>query len=186
MEELILASQSPRRRDLLTRMGCPFRQIPSEIEETVDLSLSPDRLVVSLARQKAESVYKKYGGMVLGVDTVVCFEGRIFGKPRSEAEAAEMLATLSGNVHDVWTGYCLLGIGEPVFEAVRSAVKFRKLTAEEIASYIATGAPMDKAGAYGVQDPDTPVENVTGSLTNVMGLPTERLKKVFEEKRLWE
>lgn len=167
-------------------MGYRFKQIPAEIEETVDPALSPKELVISLARQKAEAVYGKHGGVVLGVDTIVWFDDKVFGKPRSEAEAAEMLAALSGNVHDVWTGYCLLGRGEPVTGAVSSAVLFHKLTEKRIASYIATGAPMDKAGAYGVQDRDTPVSGVAGSLTNVMGLPTERLKKVFKEKRLWE
>ena len=178
MKELILASNSPRRRALLAEAGISFRQIPSGVEERADPALSPERLVESLARQKAEDVYARFGGVVLGADTVVCLN-------RSREHAKEMLRALSGKKHTVWSGYCLLGAGAPVSGAVSSEVEFRMLSEEEIGAYVASGSPMDKAGAYGVQDENTPVRQIVGSYTNVMGLPMERIAEILKEKGLW-
>ena len=185
MKELILASNSPRRRALLAEAGISFRQIPSGVEERADPALSPERLVESLARQKAEDVYARFGGIVLGADTVVCLNGAVLGKPRSREHAQEMLRALSGKKHTVWSGYCLLGAGAPVSGAVSSEVEFRMLSEEEIGAYVASGSPMDKAGAYGVQDENTPVRQIVGSYTNVMGLPMERIAEILKEKGLW-
>ena len=182
---VILASQSPRRRELLERMGMSdFLIRPAQGEEIFDPSLTPAQLVEALSRQKAEEISAGAGpeDIVIAADTGGAGDGRVLGKPGDEAEAAEMLAALSGREHTVYTGVTVRRGGETVTEHEATAVRFRPLTGEEIAAYVATGEPMDKAGAYGAQGyASLFVEGITGDFFNVMGLPLCRLGKMLAE-----
>ena len=182
----ILASASPRRKELFGEViGTAFAVIPARGEEDAGAFTTPDELVERLARQKAEEVAslpEAKGKAVLGADTVVALNGKIFGKPADEDEAFRMLKALSGNTHEVYTGVCICyplekGGCEKVVFSVCTKVKFFPLTNEEILAYIATGSPLDKAGAYGIQDGGL-VEKIEGSFSNVVGLPVEECKKV--------
>ena len=180
--QIILASQSPRRRELLERMGLPsFDIIPARGEELFDPALSPSRLVEELSRQKAAEVASSHpDALVIAADTVVSVDGRVLGKPHSHAEAARMLDTLSGREHTVHTGVTLRLGGQVVTESVVTSVRFRPLTAREIDCYVSTGEPMDKAGAYGIQGLGCVlVEGISGDYYNVMGLPVCRLSRML-------
>ena len=179
---IILASQSPRRRELLERMGLsPFDVIPARGEERADPALSPAQLVEALSRQKAAEVAAAHPeALVIAADTVVSIDGLVLGKPRSGAEAARMLARLSGREHTVYTGVTVrLGDrADTQYEA--AAVRFRPLSEADIARYVATGEPMDKAGAYGIQGYGAMlVEGIDGDYYNVMGLPVCRLARML-------
>ena len=177
---VILASQSPRRRELLERMGMSdFLIRPAQGEEIFDPSLTPAQLVEALSCQKAEEISAGAGpeDVVIAADTVVSVDGRVLGKPGDEAEAAEMLAALSGREHTVYTGVTVRRGGETVTEHEATAVRFRPLTGE---AYVATGEPMDKAGAYGIQGYGCLlVEGISGDYFNVVGLPVCRLGKIL-------
>lgn len=170
---LILASASPRRRELLQTAGIAFTVRVSEAEEHIESGTAPQEAVMQLARQKAEAVAKAYPReLVLGADTVVVYDGAILGKPADEADAVRMLQMLSGKTHTVYTGVCLVqnGQAETFFE--QTDVTFYPLTQEEIEQYVATGEPMDKAGAYGIQGRGcTLVQSICGDYFNVVGLP---------------
>lgn len=177
---LVLISASPRRKELLESIGLSPLVSPSGIEEKVDPSLSPDALVISLAKQKVDSVHNKYPhSLCVGADTVVVHQGNILGKPATEDEARSMLQLLSGNTHEVWTGVYMLRTDEQGSAmaheafAMASRVTFHTLEESLIEDYIATGSPRDKAGAYGIQDPlgGLMVERVDGDYTNIIGLP---------------
>jgi septum formation protein len=183
---LILASQSPRRRQLLERLGLAFRVVPSPAEEVVPEGESPDVVVQTLARQKAAPVADAHpDALTLAADTVVVHRGTILGKPADDAEARRMLGTLSGGAHTVYTGMALhcpaRELAVTVAEATR--VTFGTLTNDEIEAYVASGSPMDKAGAYGIQD-DTGalfVTRIDGDYYNVVGLPLRRLYVLLRE-----
>lgn len=181
---IILASQSPRRRELLERIGIQnFIVRPAVGEEVMDDSLTPGLLVESLSRQKAEEVAAAAGAddLVIAADTVVAIDGRVLGKPRDESEAAQMLSRLSGRSHTVYTGVTVLRGGDRRTEHEATTVRFRALTKEEIDAYIATGEPMDKAGAYGIQQlGGLLVEGIDGDYFNVMGLPICRLGQMLK------
>lgn len=175
---IILASASPRRRELLERIGLTdFVVHPAEIEEVIQPGLTPQEAVMSLSRQKAAAVAAEFPGeLVIAADTVVVFDARILGKPHSEAEAKEMLTMLSGKIHHVCTGFTLQRDGDVESGCEESEVCFRELSGEEIAAYVATGEPMDKAGAYGIQGYGALlVRGIRGDYFNVMGLPVCRL-----------
>ena len=176
---IILASQSPRRRELLERMGIrDFLVRPAAGEEVMTPGQAPDRLVEGLSRQKADEVAASAGpeDLIIAADTVVAIDGQVLGKPRSRAEAVDMLTRLSGRAHTVYTGVTVRRGAEALTEHEQTAVRFRPLTAEEIAAYVATGEPMDKAGAYGIQQLGSLlVEGIQGDFFNVMGLPVCRL-----------
>ena len=182
---VILASQSPRRRELLERMGLSdFLIRPAQGEENFDPSLTPAQLVEALSRQKAEEISAGAGpeDIVIAADTVVSVDGRVLGKPRDGTEAAEMLAALSGREHTVYTGVTVRRGGETVTEHEATAVRFRPLTGEEIAAYVATGEPMDKAGAYGIQGRGGIfVQAIQGDYFNVVGLPICRLAGMLRQ-----
>jgi septum formation protein len=175
----VLASASPRRADLLAQIGIPFEVIPSDVREDLTLPLEPERHVLVLARLKAEDVARKRpGSLVLGADTIVVREGTILGKPVDAADACRMLRLLSGRWHEVMTGVALRQEkGGKKREAVEvTRVKFRDLGEEEIREYVATGEPLDKAGAYGIQGKGAVlVERIEGCYFNVVGLPLARL-----------
>lgn len=171
---LVLASASPRRRELLARLGVAFEVVPSGIEEVLTPGVAAAELVAQLARAKAEDIAGRVGpAVVLGADTLVVLDGRPLGKPGSRDEAAAMLAALAGRVHQVVTGVAVLDPGGVArTETVTSRVRMRAYDAAEIAAYVATGESDDKAGAYAAQGTGGRlVAAVEGSWTNVVGLP---------------
>ncbi|MBR0207449.1 MAG: septum formation inhibitor Maf [Oscillospiraceae bacterium] len=182
----ILASASPRRRELMEMLGVPGLLVrPAQGEEKADPSLSPPELVCALAAAKAREAAAEAedGDVVVAADTIVVYGGRVYGKPRTADEAAEMLRTLSGNTHEVYSGVCVVRGGVELCRADRSAVSFRTLSESEIERYIATGEPMDKAGAYGAQGKGALfVERIDGDFFNVMGLPLCLLGEMLKEQ----
>lgn len=187
MAEWILASASPRRKELLSDLIEQFEIIPAKGEEKTEDGLHPKILVTELAKQKAREVAAlpiSKGKIILGADTVVAFGDKVLGKPKDEKDAFSMLSMLSGNTHEVYTGVCLVyptneGAKELAFSDC-TFVTFHKLSEKEINAYIATGSPMDKAGAYGIQDGGL-VESIDGSFSNVVGLPVELLKSMIQQ-----
>ena len=170
---IVLASASPRRREILSRFISDFLVVPSNADERC-ISEAPEECAVELARRKAREVYSRVGGTVIGADTVVSVDGKILGKPRDEGEAYSMLRLLSGRTHKVTTGYCIVHEGNELSGAVTTQVKFRELDDELIRAYIKTGEPMDKAGAYGIQGKaGLFVEWIRGDYYNVVGFPME-------------
>ena len=179
---IILASQSPRRRELLGRMGITeFEVIPAQGEEIATRTLGPDRLVEELSRRKCAEVSAAHpDALVIAADTVVSIDSQVLGKPRSEEEAGRMLRALSGRLHVVYTGVTVCCQGKTVTESESTSVRFRSLTDADIMRYITTGEPMDKAGAYGIQGYGSVlVEGISGDYYNVMGLPVCRLAKML-------
>ena len=184
--KLILASASPRRRELLEMLHVENLEIhPAKGEEKPHPELTPDALVKELASCKAAEVAAAWASpedIVIGADTVVVLDGRVLGKPKDEADAAAMLRALSGRTHTVYTGVAVERGGERRLHAERTDVRFRALTEAEIAAYIATGEPMDKAGAYGAQGyASLFVEHLDGDFFNVMGLPLCALGKLLKD-----
>ena len=183
-ETLILASASPRRQELLRQIGCKFRVVVSDADELSGDGIPPERLAVENARRKAEDVSAKAGGNapVLGADTVVAVDEKILGKPKDAADAARMLRLLSGRQHFVYTGIALAYRGEVYIDVVRTAVWVDTLSDEEITAYIATGEPMDKAGAYAVQGIAAKfIPRVDGSFSNVVGLPLYAVRELVRK-----
>ncbi|WP_297200763.1 Maf family protein [uncultured Flavonifractor sp.] len=183
--ELILASKSPRRRALLEQMGVrSFRVVTPDIDEHMDRDLPPAELVRQISEEKARAVAAQVGpdAIVIAADTVVALDGAVLGKPADQEEAFRMLSILSGCRHQVYTGLTVLR-GEQVYSVwEETAVTFRSLTGEEIEAYIATGEPMDKAGAYGIQGYGALlIEGISGDYYNVMGLPVCRLGQILGE-----
>lgn len=175
---MILASQSPRRRELLSLITEDFRIIPAKGEENLPENISPREAVLLLSRQKATEIYSEYKNeAIIAADTVVAAGGKILGKPADEKDAADMLRLLSGTRHSVFTGVCVISEDGAINNfAEETVVEFYPLTEEEIAAYVATGEPMDKAGAYGIQDRGAIlVKSIIGDYYNVMGLPVGRL-----------
>lgn len=180
-ETIILASASPRRQELLQQIGCRFRVVVSDAEELSGDGISPERLAVENARRKAEDVAAKEGGdvPVLGADTVVAVDEMILGKPKDETDAVRMLRLLSGRQHFVFTGIALAYRGEVQEDVVKTAVWMDDLSDEEIAAYIATSEPMDKAGAYAVQGGAAKyIPRIDGSFSNVVGLPLHAVNEL--------
>ena len=178
---IVLASASPRRQELLRQIGCKFRVVVSDAEELSGDGISPEQLAVENARRKAEDVAAKEGGNapVLGADTVVAVDETILGKPKDETDAVRMLRLLSGRQHFVYTGIALAYRGEIYEGVVRTEVWVDELSEKEIEAYIATGEPMDKAGAYAVQGIAAKfIPRIDGSFSNVVGLPLYAVKEL--------
>lgn len=176
--DIILASGSPRRKELLTQLGLSFRVLVSDADESVDKSLPPAEQVALISRRKAEAAAAEVDpdALVIAADTIVALEGRVMGKPHSAEEAVQMLTALQGNTHQVYTGLTLLQGGRAESHVECTAVTFRPMTGAEIKAYVASGEPMDKAGAYGIQGlGGVFVEGIQGDYFNVMGLPICRL-----------
>ena len=187
MKRLILASNSPRRRELLEQIGVEFEVIPSNAEEKVTKQ-EPSEVVEELSRQKAEDIAASVeDGIVLGADTVVCQDGQIMGKPKDEADAKQMLQKLQGEEHSVYTGGTILVIENGAVQHVQTfsqetKVYVYEMTDEEIDRYIATGEPMDKAGAYGIQGRFAAyVDGIEGDYNNVVGLPVSAVWQELKE-----
>ena len=176
--KIILASQSPRRRELLERMGVvDFEVRPAQGEERADPGLTPAQLVEQLSVQKAREIAaQEPEGLIIAADTVVAVDGAVLGKPRSRQEAVEMLALLSGRSHTVYTGLTVCRGGRELTCHEATQVVFCKLTPEQIEAYVDTLEPMDKAGGYGIQGRGCVlVEGIQGDYYNVVGLPVCRL-----------
>jgi septum formation protein len=185
--KFVLASASPRRKELLAEITQTFEVCPSNAEENVTDYTSPEDLVKQLAKLKAAEVAfrpQHEGKIVIGSDTVVAYEGEVLGKPKDEEDAFRMLKLLSGKAHAVYTGVCFaVREGENCtfdVRAAKTAVYFEDLSDEWIRAYIAGGSPMDKAGAYGIQDGGL-VKKIRGSFSNVVGLPVELCGKIYEK-----
>ena len=183
--EIILASNSPRRRELLGQMGIKdFKVAAPNVDESVEDGLSPAEIVEQLSLRKARAAAKKAGpsDLIIAADTVVALDGKVLGKPHSEEEAFAMLSALSGREHHVYTGVTVLRGEEAATQHEETAVSFRDVGPEEIRGYIATGEPMDKAGAYGIQGLGALlVSGICGDYCNVVGLPVFRLGRILGE-----
>ncbi len=179
---LVLASSSPRRRQLLEMLGIPHVVDPADVREEPEPGEPPERFATRLAREKALQVAARHaGGLVLGADTVVVLGARLLGKPASPADAARMLRELSGREHRVFTAVALARDRDLHERCDVTRVWFRQLTAEMIAAYVATGEPLDKAGAYGVQGYGAVlVERIEGDFFSVMGLPVRLVVELLE------
>ena len=183
---VVLASASPRRKELLQRLGLPFKvRTLLGIDETYPPTLAPSEIAELISRKKADGYRLSMfpDDLIICADTIVCFEGKVLGKPRSVEEAKQMLHALSGQSHDVFTGVTVFSAEKSVSFTAASSVKFAQLTDEEIDFYVDNYLPLDKAGAYGIQDwiGIAAVESITGSYFNVVGLPMQRLYRALKE-----
>ncbi|MBF0558297.1 MAG: septum formation inhibitor Maf [Nitrospirae bacterium] len=183
--EIILASASPRRRDLLRLTGLPFKVSPVHCEENMDINVSPRRLARLLSEKKARMAARKFGeAIIIAADTFIVYEHKIMGKPHTPAEAGRMLAALSGNVHSVITGFTIIDTltGKKISRSVETKVYFDRMTVNEINAYVSTGEPLDKAGAYAIQGLGSIfIRRIEGDYFNVIGLPLNAVKKCFAE-----
>ena len=185
--EIILASASPRRREILNMIGLPFRVEASGAEETREEGMSPELFVEQVSLRKAAEVAARQEGnaLVIGADTIVVLDGEILTKPRDEADAIRMLTALSGREHRVLTGVSVVRLRDAKSVSVceETKVHFRELSHEEIERYVQTGEPMDKAGAYGLQGrASLMADRICGDFFNVVGLPVCRLSQLLKEE----
>ena len=188
MSEIILASASPRRRELLANMGLQFTVLVSDADESgVDTSVPPEIYVQELALLKAaavaKTIIKNKDAIVISADTIVVCDGEILGKPKDEEDAVRMLTSLSGKSHKVYTGFCVMRLSDAftVCKNVCTEVVFKPLTREKIERYVKTSEPMDKAGAYAIQGLGAMlIERINGDYFNVVGLPVSELSDVLE------
>lgn len=183
MPKIILASASPRRKELMELAGYDFEVICADIVEAVPEEAMPQEVVMSLALQKAQAVAAEHKeAVVIGSDTVVALDGKILGKPHSEQEACEMLRSLSGRTHKVFTGVAIVCGGKVKNFFDETDVEFYSLGDDEIKKYVATGEPTDKAGAYGIQGKGSVlVKRINGDFFSVMGLPIAKLYREMSD-----
>jgi septum formation protein len=181
---LVLVSASPRRRDILTQAGIAFETVIPAADETISPDLPPARLAVELARDKAGSVRQDGRRAYLGGDTIVVYDRHILNKPQDADDAMRMLTFLSGKTHSVFTGLALCDSGRNLWHSgvEESRVTFNRLDEQTLARYIATGEPLDKAGAYGIQGMGRfLVDSIEGNIDNVVGLPMGELERIAEQ-----
>ncbi len=179
---IILASQSPRRKELLDLFHLPFEIRVADIDETMDSRKSPFDEVARVSRAKAQAIPREENDVVIAADTIVVCSGQVLGKPRDEADAMRMLSLLSGRDHQVMTGMTVLRGEKCVSCTEVTDIHFRTLSEKEIRNYVATGEPMDKAGSYGIQGGAALfAEKMVGDYYNVMGLPVCRLGMILKE-----
>ena len=177
----VLASASPRRKELFSLIVSDFEIVPATAEEKVNISLFPEQMALSLAESKCDEVFKlRPESTVIGCDTIVVFEGEILGKPKDKADAVKTLKRLSGKTHYVITGVCVRNKRKKLTAYDRTEVKFNPLSEQFILDYVEGGSPLDKAGSYGIQDEGI-VKEYFGSYTNVVGLPVSLVKKLMKE-----
>ncbi len=183
--KLILASKSPRRAYLLSLVGFDFDVQPSRIDEDLIRETEPEKHVKALSMAKAEKVARSVEkGLVVGADTIVALDGEILGKPSSSEDATRMLQRLSGRVHKVYTGFTIIEMpgGRTAFDFEVTAVRFRQLADWEIENYVSTQNPMDKAGAYGIQDQSAVfADRIEGCFYNVVGFPLTKFYVTLRE-----
>lgn len=191
---LVLASQSPRRKELLGKTGIAFKTFSVQVSEFLNENLNLDDAIMAIARQKAEAVVEPIKSLnlkdilILASDTLVVLEGQVLGKPIDESQAYDFLRRLSGQTHEVKTSICFYDTvtKKYISEIESSFVTFKNLSDEEIWSYIKTGDPMDKAGAYGIQNTEkTFIVGLEGELDTVMGLPVKRVLRLIKENN-WQ
>lgn len=176
---VILASSSPRRMEILADMGVKYEVIPANIDEREIKSRFPFLLVEKLAKAKAEHIACEHrSDTVIAADTIVVLDGKVYGKPHDRPRAFEMIKSLNGRTHVVYTGVCVTCKGRKKVFCVKSLVTFKRLTDEQIYAYIDDCKPFDKAGAYGIQDKRI-VKKYSGSYSNIMGLPKEKLGDIL-------
>ena len=181
---IVLASKSPRRQQLMHNITDDFIVDVSDIDESTSLNMSPIEAVQDIAKRKGLDIVKKHPGqIVISADTIVVIDNMVLGKPVDEDDAYRMLSLLSNRTHEVITAFCLLKDDNFYEEYVISKVTFNKLEDELIKNYIASGSPMDKAGAYGAQDNKDflIVKNISGSRDNVIGFPVKEIKEALEK-----
>ena len=179
---IILASQSPRRRELLQKLNIPFTVRVADVDETMDKHLPLTEAVAQLSRRKAEGVFREEEDIVIAADTIVVLGDTVLGKPRDEADAFRMLSLLSGREHQVMTGLTVLKGQRALTHTEITDIHFRALTPGEIRAYIRTGDPMDKAGSYGIQNGGALfAEKLVGDYFNVVGLPVCRLGQLLKQ-----
>lgn len=177
----ILASASPRRKQLLSLILSSFDVVPALGEEKVNLSLFPEQMVCALAENKCDEVFRKYPqATVIGCDTVVVFGGEVLGKPKDRGDAEATLKRLSGKTHYVITAVCVQNKYKKLTDFDKTEVKFNCLSDEFIKKYVDSGSPLDKAGSYGIQDGGL-VKEYFGNYTNVVGLPVQLTKNLLEK-----
>lgn len=183
---LVLASGSPRRKELLGQLGLAFEVLPADLDESLLKGERPDAYVKRLATAKAEIVAMgRPGALVLGADTTVCVDGKVLGKPADAKASMAMLRKLQGRSHEVFTGIAVAGAGRTLSRTVKTRVTFRALSAREIAWYAATPEPYDKAGGYAVQGiAGAFVTGLSGSISNVVGLPLAETLALLEKAGL--
>jgi septum formation protein len=182
MKNIVLASQSPRRRELLTRLGYPYTTDSADIDETLDLDLGIQKAVEALALRKARAVEKKHtDSIIITADTVVVLNDKIYGKAKDAQDAFVMLKELSGHTHQVMTSMCLMYQDKNITFTSITDVEFYELNDQDIHNYIETGEAYDKAGAYGIQDLGALfIKKIDGDYYTVMGLPVALLKRKLE------
>lgn len=176
MKHIILASASPRRKEILELADLKFDVMPSDAQE-ITTKTAPNEVVMELASIKAKDIYKKSEkqSMIVGADTVVAYQGQILGKPTDEADAKRMLTMLSGQTHEVYTGVCIIEDGKTKTFYEETKVTFYEISDEQIDRYIKTGEPMDKAGSYGIQGKAAVfIKGIEGDYYNVVGFPIAR------------
>ena len=185
MRSIILASASPRRKKLLEQVGLTFKVVKSNIKEALDVHIEPHTLAEKLSQLKANVVAKtEKNALIIAADTLIVFEDEILGKPKNAIDARKILKMLSGNVHTVITGFTILDSSTRILitKSVETKVFMKEMTDEEIHRYIATGEPLDKAGAYGIQGKGAIfVEKIEGDYSNVVGLPLFELTKELKK-----
>ena len=181
MKHIILASASPRRKEILELADLKFDVMPSDAQE-ITTKTAPNEVVMELASIKAKDIYKKSEkqSMIVGADTVVAYQGQILGKPTDEADAKRMLTMLSGQTHEVYTGVCVIEDGKTKTFYEETKVTFYEISDEQIDRYIKTGEPMDKAGSYGIQGKAAVfIKGIEGDYYNVVGFPIARFLQVI-------
>lgn len=185
MKKIVLASASPRRKELLAKLGLKFKVDPGDYEEELTPGLEPHQLAKKLSLEKARAIAPKYqNAVIIAADTFGVLEDSILGKPHNEREAGEMLAAMSGKMHLVITGFTILDTetGKTLTRSVETKVYFKQLTPEEIETYVKSGEPLDKAGAYAIQGLGAVlVERLDGDSYNVIGLPLAALAESLKE-----
>lgn len=184
--DIVLASGSPRRKELLASAGIPFRVVVSDADEIAPEDMAPAEVAMSNAQAKALAVACELpaSSTVIGADTIVVLDGHIFGKPLDGQDAVRMLHQLSGRTHQVITGVCVVREGASETFAETTNVAFKPLSDEEVDNYVATGEPLDKAGAYGIQGgAGAFVDHIDGDYDNVVGLPVKRLQRALDLER---
>ncbi len=184
MKKIILASTSPRRKELLSKLGVPFEIVPSDFEEDMTQKMSPSELVQTLALGKAENVAQKYtDALVLGADTIIAFNNKVLGKPKGVEDAIRTLSELSGKQHSVFTGFVLIDTttGKRISKALETKVFFRELTQKEIENYVQSGEPLGAAGSYMMQSGGSSfVEGIEGDYFSLVGLPIVSVREALK------
>lgn len=182
MKKIILASVSPRRKELLKKIGIKFKVVESDFKEFTDPNLKPQELVKKLSLEKAKAVFKNHkDSIIIAADTIVVIRNEIIGKPKDKKDAKRMLNKLSGKMHYVYTGFTIID-SKPITKSVKSKVYFRNLSSKEIDDYVAHEKPFDKAGAYAVQEKaGIFIKKIEGDFFNVVGLPIYALARELKK-----